>query len=139
MLDFEDCDGVSETTLPNRSNLAEGSEHFRSVMKDFLQEHQSSKSNSRDSDKINSDIKAMSDLCTSCLGMTFACKCRTRRTDKRVINRVQWADETCDGPLTKEHKISTGSSLLCSPRLEETNNIKPILKHKTNCIIVLAE
>lgn len=142
MLDHVDCEEVLGTSPPSRSNLAEGSELFRTVMEDFIQEHQLHRNTNSEAAKANAvnDIKTTSNLCRRCLQITISCTCKSVRSDKRVsVHRVQWADEMCDGPLVKELEIDRDSPLSCSPPSELSDSLKPILKHKANCIIIVAE
>ena len=141
MFDYVGCDELLGTSPPSRPNLAEGSELFRSVMEDFIHDQQLSRNDNRDGVKIEpqTGVKSNSNLCRRCLSVTIACKCKHAQRDRRSPHRVQWADETCDRPLAKRLEIDCDSPMSCSPPLELTETVKPILKHRANCIIIIAE
>ena len=144
MLDHIDVDDISGSSPTTTSPLAEGSELFRAVMENFIKENQLTGNGNRGTRYNDSnDRKTTSNPCRRCLSVKLSCKCKTTsRVDTRTGHRVQWADEFSDGQLAREHRIDCDSPLQCSPPMDVTDSIKPILKHRqdrANCIIIVAE
>ena len=141
MLDHNDVDDISGSSPTTTSPLAEGSELFRAVMEDFIKENQQTRNNNRDISCNNSNDRKTSNLCRRCLNVKLPCKCKMVKTYStcRTGHRVQWADELSDGQLAREHRIDCDSPLSCSAPIDVTDSIKSILKHRANCIIIVAE
>ncbi|KAL4236323.1 hypothetical protein ACF0H5_004710 [Mactra antiquata] len=150
MLDFQE--DISDSTVcfgsspPNRPFVAEGSDLFRAVMEDFRQTSDSklsraivdnvlTKKNDEENNKNNSRT-SNSYLCKRCLIDTSLCRCYSGRS-KDAINRVQWIDQIYDKPLAIEQ--SEQDKGRCSPLTRQTDFVKPILKHKATCIIIVSE
>lgn len=140
MFDYYDYTDLGGTSPTNSSVLAQGSELFKAVMEDFIQEHQLTKNGTRDmnTNTING-FKTTPDLCKRCPDTKSSYKRSRERTSTRTVHHVQWADEICDGQLARELQIDRSSPLSCSPPSDYTDSLKPILKHKANCIIIVAE
>lgn len=141
------------TSPPNRPFVAEGSDLFKAVMEDFKQDASSRlarakvdgvlvKSNDntdtyRDNAKYSSDNGKY--MCKRCLSDRTLCRCYNGHT-KGSSHRVQWVDEIYDKPLAIEQYIN---DIIVDPRGSPVNvtleSVKPILKHKANCIIIVSE
>lgn len=138
---------------PNRPFVAEGSDLFRTVMEDFKQDTSSSrlanavvdsmisKSHSS-SDSTSNDGKRSSSgnyTCKRCLSDRTLCRCY-KGHEKGSVHRVQWVDEIYDKPLAIEQCISDISfDSRCSSDNITIDSVKPILKHRANCIIIISE
>ena len=141
-------DSTLGSSPPCRPVLAEGSDLFKSVMDDFLRKDSKLTRAVVDSviQKDRSDGVPRSgrgmyrNTCRRCFSPETRCVCYT--SSKHDIHRVQWIDEIYDKPLAIEKNVSditltSGShSALCDINRDL---IKPILKHKANCIIVISE
>lgn len=142
------------TSPPNRPFVAEGSDLFRAVMEDFKQDSTSSRlanavvdsmfSKSHDNSNNSSNNGKMSSangkyMCKRCLSDRTLCRCY-KGHEKGSVNRVQWVDEIYDKPLAIEQCISDISfDSRSSPINVTMDSVKPILKHRANCIIIVSE
>jgi len=146
------------TSPPNRPFVAEGSDLFRAVMEDFKQD---TTSNNRLANAVVDSVLAKSNdnsndsqtngkgsttggkyMCKRCLSDRTLCRCY-KGHEKGAIHRVQWVDQIYDKPLAIEQCISDISldslDQRCSPENMTLDSVKPILKHKANCIIIISE
>lgn len=147
--DFEDTFGSSVTfgtSPPNRPFVADGSDLFKSVMQDFKQENRLSEAvvdkvmvrKQKSLGKTETCLTTQNYLCRRCLNDATMCQC-FQNNSKDGIHRVQWIDEIYDKPLAMEQSVKETyefSSVSITPRRD---NVKPILKHKANCIIIISE
>lgn len=143
---------------PNRPFVAEGSDLFRAVMEDLKQStgtsrltsaavdsvvsigSASSQTNSYSSGPVSSRLSDTEKYrCKRCLRDRTLCRCY-QGNGKSSTPRVQWVDEIYDRPLAEEQCI-TDISLQgrVSPVTVTLNSVKPILKHRANCIIIVSE
>lgn len=139
MFDHTGVDNIKGTPSNSKQGIAEGSELFRTVMCDFLKESEITTNEQRDARHNASNDMNTSNLCRRCLSVRLSCKCKRLVADSRSSHRVQWADERSEGQLTREHKFDCDSPRTCSPQMYVTGSIKPILKQRANCIIIVAE
>ena len=142
MLDFIDVDYMRATSPTSTTALAEGSELFRTVMGDIMRDSYKTENGNRDTNDSKTNAKTTtSSLCRQC--DKPSCRCNnSRRVDLPTCHRVQWADESYDGQLTREHRVDFDSPMSCSPSADVTDNIKSILKYRqerANCIIIVAD
>lgn len=148
---FEDDFGGSGFTFgtspPNRPFIAEGSDLFQAVMEDLRQDAKSKlcgavvdvvSRNSKGSSSANEDNYTRRYLCKRCLSDLALCRC-SQDNSRTSIHRVQWVDELYDKPLAVEHTLTELPSGRLSPANHTSDSVKPILKHKANCIIIVAE
>lgn len=153
MFEFEDELYESSVSFssspPNRPFVADGSDLFRAVMEDLRQNSKLShaivdvmsksdrgKSSSKDDNDKNTSRRY---LCKRCLCDRTMCRC-SNDNSKSAIHRVQWVDETYDKPLAVEQTISDFQAAgRVSPISQNADSVKPILKHKATCIIIVSE
>ncbi|KAH3850505.1 hypothetical protein DPMN_092917 [Dreissena polymorpha] len=153
---YEDSEATSPfgCSPPNRPFLAEGSDLFRAVMEDIKEDSNSrlsravvdktSRACCRDSvgDSLTSTASEDSAkyMCKRCLSDSALCRCY-QGLNKGAVHRVQWVDEMYNRPLAIEQCISElDSEGRVSPvNVSSMNSIKPILKHKATCIIIVSK
>lgn len=151
MLDFQEahCDSSVSfgTSPPNTPFVAEGSDLFRAVMEDFRQDNRLSMAVVDVRMKKNIDKCSSADdkntcrnyLCKRCHSDRTLCRCYQEKS-KSAIPRVQWIDEIYDKPLAMEQTITDSPPEgRASPICQNTDYVKPILKHRANCIIIVSE
>lgn len=150
MFDFEDDAELIVsfgTSPPNRPFVAEGSDLFKAVMEDLRQDSKLSRAivdvvSKSGRDKVSSaDDKNTSRryLCKRCLSDRTMCCC-SKDDSKSAIHRVQWIDELYNKPLAVEQTISDCPlEGRISPSGHNADNVKPILKHKATCIVIVSE
>lgn len=151
MFEFEDDNNDSSVSFgsspPNRPFVAEGSDLFRSVMDDLRQDNKLTHAvvdvrSKADRDKTYREEEhkvRRNYVCKRCLSDTDLCRC-VQDNSKCAINRVQWIDELYDKPIAVEKTI-TDSPLegILAPKTRDSDNVKPILKHRATCIIIVSE
>lgn len=134
------------TSPPNRPFIAEGSDLFRTVMEDFRQDSRLSHAivdnvmtPKCESDSHTTNTRNTSSyMCKRCLSDRTLCRCCSDRS-KHVNNRVHWVDQMYDKPLAIEQTITDLKDGRCSPVTRQTDYVKPILKHKATCIVIVSE
>lgn len=147
--DLEEACGSSVTfgsSPPNRPFVADGSDLFKSVMQDFKQENRLSKAvvdkvmvrKQESMVKADACTKHQNYLCRRCLSNDTLCRCFQNHS-KNVTHRVQWIDELCDKPLAMEQSFKETYEFSSPPITPRRDSVKPILKHKANCIIIISE
>lgn len=151
MLDFEvrDSSFTFGSSPPNRPFVAEGSDLFKAVMEDIRQDCSSrlcnavvdvmtKKSSGKDNTTDDSNI-TRKHLCKRCMCDRTMCRCG-QDSSRSALHKVQWIDELYDKPLAVEQTISDQPPEgRVSPLNISRDQVKPILKHKANCIIIVSE
>ena len=120
--------------------LAEGSEVFRTVMEDFVEDN-----DSRHSNDNTENINIRSRLPRRCDNRKACVYKNVRQMGSRTSHTVHWADEVRDGQLTRVCRVDYDSppSTCSNPAdIKETCTMKSILKYRperANCVIIVGD
>jgi len=147
--EYDTLDYQLGSSPPCRPTLAEGSDLFKSIMDDFIRKDSKLTRAVVDSVIKKDNTSGMPDSSESAMykGVCRRCLCGNGRcvccqSSRHDPHRVQWIDEIYDKPLAMEKTITDISPNLRSHSpLSDVHRdyIKPILKHKANCIIIISE
>lgn len=148
--DLDETCGTGATfgsSPPNRPFVADSSDLFKAVMQDFKQESRLSNAvidityatKHYSQDKTGEYITTQGYWCQRCHDNASLCRC-FQNSSKLDLHRVQWIDELHDKPLALEQSVrGTGEVCSSSHITQRRDSVKPILKHKANCITIISE
>ncbi|KAK3612289.1 hypothetical protein CHS0354_011007 [Potamilus streckersoni] len=137
MTSRDEIDMFLSSSPPGRLHLAEGSDLFQAVMKEFNIDSGSmfEVRYNRPKKDISASERSNGTDGESRSG-TFADKVNTRQKFEREHNRVRWMDEDLNKPLTMEITEDPRERL---HSFSKSGEPKPILKHKATCIVIISD